>query len=177
MRLIQNPWTGLDGYNCFGCCPTNPIGLQMRFYEDGDDIVSIWHPNLRYQSWINTIHGGVQAVLLDEVCGWMAFHKLQLSGVTAKMDLRYRRPMLGSMPFIEARAHLVERRRNLAVIHGQLSDNEGNILVEADCTYFLYSESQMPQEVVAGHSVAIGEELTREEVIERELNGTHETKQ
>ena len=57
MRLIKNPWIGKEGYNCFGCCPTNPIGLQMRFYEDGEDIVSIWHPNLRYQSWINTIHG------------------------------------------------------------------------------------------------------------------------
>ena len=92
------------------------------------------------------------------------------------MELRYRRPMLGSMPFIEARAHLVERRRNLAVIHGQLSDNEGNILVETDCTYFLYGESQMPQAVVSGHSVAIGEELTREEVIARELNGTQRIK-
>ena len=55
----------MSGYNCFGCCPTNPIGAQMRFYEDGDDIISIWKPTQNHQSWINTLHGGVQAVLLD----------------------------------------------------------------------------------------------------------------
>ena len=40
MKKIINPWEGLDGYMCFGCAPSNPMGLHMEFYEDGDDIVS-----------------------------------------------------------------------------------------------------------------------------------------
>ena len=26
--------------NCFGCAPTNPIGLQLDFWEDGEDIIT-----------------------------------------------------------------------------------------------------------------------------------------
>ncbi len=55
MKKIINPWRrSAEGrlqsknhpeYNCFGCCPENPIGLHMEFYEDGDYIVSTWHPD------------------------------------------------------------------------------------------------------------------------------------
>ena len=44
MKKIINPWRHHPEYNCFGCCPENPIGLHMEFYEDGDYIVSTWHP-------------------------------------------------------------------------------------------------------------------------------------
>ena len=68
MKKIRNPYAGMEdqGYNCFACCPSNPFGLKMEFYEDGDDIVCIWEPDLNYQSWIGTLHGGIQATLLDE---------------------------------------------------------------------------------------------------------------
>ena len=48
-KKIINPWRNHEGYNCFGCSPDNPIGLHMEFYEDGDYIVSTWHPEHNYQ--------------------------------------------------------------------------------------------------------------------------------
>lgn len=89
MKKIINPWGEIEGYNCFGCAPQNPSGLHMEFYEDGDDIVSFWHPDGKYQGWLNTLHGGIQAVLLDEICGWVIMRKLQTAGVTSKMETRY----------------------------------------------------------------------------------------
>lgn len=73
MKKIKNPWLGLTdkGYNCFGCSPENPYGLKMEFYEDGDDIVSFWTPGENYQGWMNTLHGGIQATLMDESAGWL----------------------------------------------------------------------------------------------------------
>ena len=44
MKKIINPWKGLEGYNCFGCASNNEAGLKMEFYEDGDEVVSIWKP-------------------------------------------------------------------------------------------------------------------------------------
>ena len=37
MKKIKNPYLGLQeqGYNCFACCPSNPYGLKMEFFEDG----------------------------------------------------------------------------------------------------------------------------------------------
>ena len=94
MRKIKNPWLHKDHYDCFGCCPDNPIGIKMEFYEDGDDIVSFWKPSTHYQGWIDTLHGGIQSTLLDEICGWVVFRKLQTSGVTSKLEVRYHKPIM-----------------------------------------------------------------------------------
>ena len=62
MKKIINPWGEIEGYNCFGCAPQNPSGLHMEFYEDGDDIVSFWHPDGKYQGWLNTLHGAFSCI-------------------------------------------------------------------------------------------------------------------
>ena len=49
MKKIINPWKGLEGYNCFGCAPNNEAGVKMEFYEDGDEVVSIWKPRPEYK--------------------------------------------------------------------------------------------------------------------------------
>lgn len=89
MKKIKNPYLHLEGYNCFGCAPENPLGVKMEFYEDGDDIVSIWSPRSEYQGWLNTLHGGIQSVLLDEICAWVVMRKKQTAGVTSKMETRF----------------------------------------------------------------------------------------
>ena len=165
MQQIKNPWLGLEGYNCFGCCPDNPIGLKMSFYEDGDDVVCIWRPQELYQSWKNTLHGGVQSVLLDEICGWVVSHKLRASGVTAKMETRFRKPVVIEQRFIELRARLRELKRNIAIVDGEIRSADGELLVECTCTYFTFEPSKAPHEVPYLPTETIGEELTREEIL------------
>ena len=97
MKKIINPWKGMDGYYCFGCAPNNEAGVKMEFYEDGDDIVSIWHPEAKYQGWVNTLHGGIQATLLDEICAWVIARKLQTTGVTSKMETKLHVPTSHSL--------------------------------------------------------------------------------
>ena len=146
MKRIINPWLQTAGYNCYGCCPTNPIGTRMQFFEDGDYIVSIWRPTQDHQSWINTLHGGIQAVLLDEVCGWVVFHKLQTAGVTAKMEMRYHKPVSTLQEYIKLRASLQEMRRNVAIVHGELLSKEGELLCECTCTYFTFPQEKAKAE-------------------------------
>ena len=165
MRLISNPWVGVDGYHCFGCCPDNTYGVKMRFYEDRDDIVCFWRPEEHYQSWENTLHGGVQSVLLDEICGWVVFHKLQSSGVTAKMETRFRKPVVIRQNYVELRARLREMKRNIAIVDGEIRSAEGELLVECTCTYFTFDAAHAPAEVPFRPTEVLGEDLTREEVL------------
>ena len=58
MKKIKNPWLHNEEYHCFGCCPDNPLGLKMEFYEEGDEIISYWHPSEHYQGWVGVMHGG-----------------------------------------------------------------------------------------------------------------------
>ena len=90
MRKIKNHWVHKEGYDCFGCSPDNPLGVKMEFYEDGDDIVCFWKPQAHYQGWIDTLHGGIQATLIDECASWVVFRKLQTSGVTNRLEVKYR---------------------------------------------------------------------------------------
>ena len=142
MKRIINPWRGMLGYNCFGCSPDNPIGTRMRFFEDGDSIVSIWRPTQDHQSWRNTLHGGIQAVLLDEVCGWVVFHLLKTAGVTAKMEMRYLKPVSTLQPYLKLRAYLKEMRRNVAIVVGEIYGAEGDLECECTCTYFTFPQEK-----------------------------------
>lgn len=132
----------MSGYNCIGCSPDNPLGLHLHFYEDGDDIVSKWKPSGNYQGWLNTLHGGIQALLLDEVCGWVITRKLQTAGVTSKMETRYKRPVSTLDTELTVRAHIREQRRNIVVIDATLADSTGTICTEATCTYYAFSKEK-----------------------------------
>ena len=170
MYKIENPWTSLQEYNCFGCCPTNPLGCQMTFYVDGDDIVSVWKPTLDHQSWLNTLHGGIQATLLDEVCGWVVFKKLSTAGVTAKMELRYRKPVSTSLPYLVLRARLTALRRNVADVYGAIYDPDGQLLVECTCVYFTFTQEQAREKMLFIEATLDTEDLTLDEVIARTLS-------
>ena len=157
MDKILNPWCNVDGYLCFGCSPDNPAGVKMEFYEDGDQSVSVWHPRPELQGQLETLHGGIQAVLLDEICAWVVTRKLQTTGVTSKMETRYRRPVKTDEGTIEIRASLKEMRHNIAIIEARLYDHSGRLCTEATCTYFTY-----PQEEVRENMFFLGCETEKE---------------
>lgn len=142
MRKIKNPWMQKDGYNCFGCSPDNPIGIHMEFYENRDEIISFWHPQTQYQGWVDTMHGGILATIIDETAGWVVFRKLQTSGMTTKLELKYRKPVMTTEPQITVRGHIVEQRRNLVTIDVRIENSKGEICVEGRATYFAFDKAK-----------------------------------
>lgn len=147
MKKIINPWKGLEGYYCFGCAPNNDAGLKMEFYEDGEEVVSIWHPRKCYQGWLNTLHGGIQATLLDEISAWVIAIKLQTTGVTSKMETRYLKPISTTDNKIIIRASIREQRRNIISIEAHIENEKGEICTQAVCTYFTFSKEKASQEM------------------------------
>lgn len=140
MKKIINPWLGLTdkGYNCFACAPTNPCGLKMEFYEDGDDIVSIWTPGDNYQGWLDTLHGGIQATLLDEIGGWIIARKFQTSGMTTNLNIKYKKPIpTGKEIKIEIRGRVKEVKRMFVFIEAEIR-YEGEVRSSADMTYYTF---------------------------------------
>ncbi len=138
MKKIINPWQGMQGYHCYGCDPHHASGLRMEFYEDGEEVVCRWRPGPEYQGWVDTLHGGIQATLADEISSWVVFRKFQTSGVTSRMEVRYLRPIRISGAQIELRARVEEQRRNLVHIAVRIADSQGALCTQAACTYFLF---------------------------------------
>ncbi len=50
-RKMYNAYADLEGYNCFGCSPTNPYGLKCKFVDEGEYITCHWVPSENYQGF------------------------------------------------------------------------------------------------------------------------------
>jgi len=142
MRKIRNPFKGLEGYNCFGCSPDNPSGLKLSFVEEGEELVSVWTPKNFLQGYHNVLHGGIQATLMDEIASWLVYVKLDTSGVTSSMNVRYLKPVYVTDTWLTLRASVKGLRRNLADIEVSLFDSSQNLCAHALITYFTFSKEK-----------------------------------
>ncbi len=142
MEKLKNPFEGIEGYNCFGCCHENKAGLKLDFYEDGDDLVAWWTPTPEYQGWFGVLHGGIQCVLLDEIAGWTVMRKLQTAGVTTKMETHYKRAVNSDDPRLEIRAHITKQIRHIVQLECTLRNSKGELCTTAICTYFTFDKEK-----------------------------------
>ena len=139
-RKILNPYNNLEGYNCFGCAPNNMHGLRLEFIEDGDIIKSEWLPEDKFQGYLNVLHGGIQATLLDEIAGWCVQIKLKTAGVTSSMEVKFKKPVYSNKGKIKLNAWITNKRKNIVKVHAELFTSNGEIGAEGNITYFTFPE-------------------------------------
>ena len=147
MKKLKNPFADLPGYYCFGCSPHNDHGLQMEFFEDGEEVVSTWDPARFYQGYINMLHGGIQSTMMDEIASWVVFIKLKTGGVTSRLTSRFRKPVMLDKGPITLRAKLVDQRRNIAEIHVSLFNSNGELCAESVAEYFVLTSEKARSEM------------------------------
>lgn len=158
MRKIKNPWCHAEGFDCFGCSPDNPLGVHMEFYEDGEEVVSCWQPSKHYQGWVNTLHGGILSTLIDEISAWVVFRRLQTTGVTSRLEVRFRRPIMTTEPRIILRAKLLETQRQIAVLEVKVYDSKNQLCTEGRVSYYTFPADKAA-EMGFEHCELIGEEV------------------
>ncbi len=144
MIKIKNPFTKMgsrDNYNCFGCSPFNEIGLQLEFWENGDEVLAKWKPRNSLEGWHDVIHGGVQAALLDELAGWIVLVKMKTAGVTSEMNIKYLKPVNISKGEITVSGKVISSEKRLARISASLFDGEGQECATAELLYFCFPEN------------------------------------
>lgn len=139
-RTINNPFTSIDQYNCFGCAPSNEFGLQMQFYDEGEETLCEWEPKPHFQGYGNMLHGGIISTLMDEIASWYVFTKLKTAGVTYKLEVKYRSPVYTNKGSIRLKARLKEQTKRKADIDVKLYDNNGKICSEGLIGYFIFPE-------------------------------------
>jgi len=139
-KKILNPYTRLEGYNCFGCSPANEPGLQLEFYEDGEFLCSDWKPKAHFSGYKNVLHGGIQATLLDEIASWAVQIKLHTAGVTANIDLRYKQPVYVDSGDLKLRARIEQVEKRIASVKTDLINAKGEICCTGIVKYFIYPE-------------------------------------
>lgn len=140
VKKLSNPFVRYEGYQCFGCSPDNSFGLRLQFKEEGEFITAEWEPVDHFQGWFNTLHGGIQTTMLDEIASWFVFVKLNTSGVTCEMEVKLRKPVRTDEGPIFLKASLREMRKNIAVIDTYLYNSRQELCTEGVMHYFTFPE-------------------------------------
>ncbi len=117
-----------DDHFCFGCGSENPIGLHLSFAWDGDLYKTRWVPERTHQGWSGRVHGGLIAVVLDEMLSRAALERHGLHWVTAELTTRLVRPALVGRP-LTVQAHIVSVRRRLILCEGEVRDETDDVLI------------------------------------------------
>lgn len=147
VRGTSRELRGADGrryafadHNCFACGGQNAIGMRLQI-ELGDGTARAeWVAGPDFVGWEDKIHGGLLATLLDEVMAW-APSSFDSWAVTAEMHLRYRSPASPGERLV-AEAHVVERRRRIYQVRGEVRGEDGRLVVEADGRFLGASPSE-----------------------------------
>jgi acyl-coenzyme A thioesterase PaaI-like protein len=126
---------------CFGCGHDNPIGLKLRFYEEGDRVWAPWTPCREHQGYEGIVHGGLITTVLDEVMGW-AIYIRRLWAVTGTINVRFRKPVRVGVP-TRGIAWVEKVSGRKVDVRAQLVQSEdGVVLADATAIFIRVPEEQ-----------------------------------
>lgn len=137
MKKIINPYDSEQNM-CFGCSKKNSIGLKLQFEESDEYLNATWQPTAEYQGYINVLHGGIIATLLDEIGAWCISVKIGTAGVTSEMRTKYLAPVYINKGNITLKASVASQEGNKAIINCRLYDGQSKLCAEAEAEYFIY---------------------------------------
>jgi uncharacterized protein (TIGR00369 family) len=140
IKRIKNPYVGLEGYNCFGCSPDNKLGLRMHFVEEDELVVCEWEPQPQFAGYKKVLHGGIQATLLDEIASWCVQVKLKTAGVTANINLRYKKPVFIDQGNLRLTASILSVEKRIATVQTSLYNASNDRCCAGKVKYFIYPE-------------------------------------
>lgn len=135
-----------NSHHCFVCGLESEVGLKLRFDDNGvDEVRSQISLDRQYQGYPGVAHGGIVAAMLDEIGG-----RVLMSAdpdrfmVTAKLDLKYRKPVPIETP-LTLIGTLIRDRGRLAETRAELRLPDGSVAVEA-----LVTLAQIPANYAPG---------------------------
>lgn len=123
---------------CFACGKDNPIGLKLRFEVDENFCSTTFVPQREHQSYDGRMHGGLISTLLDETMGNYIHLYEKRVAYTAKMEVRYRLPVLIGEE-IRVVAGVKRRKGRLIEMESKLYKADGSVAAEADAK-MMYEE-------------------------------------
>jgi uncharacterized protein (TIGR00369 family) len=139
--------------NCFGCSPNNPSGLQLRFFSNGEKLVSRLRVPKHLSGWDHIVHGGVIATMLDEIMGWAALHLLKKMTLTKAITVKFLKPVYVEEDIrIEGRPYELKGDRE-AVMQGFLYNKDDELCAKATGNFALFTVDAMRERGVVDEKI------------------------
>lgn len=124
--------------DCWVCSPTHAGGLAIRFEADGAGSVQGEFPcSGEFMGYPDYLHGGIASALLDGAMTNCLMAR-GTPGLTARLEVRYRKPVLTGQP-VTVRGWWEKSRGSLHILGAELSQ-DGEVLVTAAGRFMEYPE-------------------------------------
>ena len=127
---------------CFGCGGANDRGMKLTFEQDdvARKIIGRFRLGSEYQGAFGIIHGGVIAVVLDEVMGKVCRFR-GVRAVTAEMSVEYLKPIWVDTDLVVEGYEKEMEGRNLHLI-GEIKDASGKMLAHSRGRFVVLGQKQ-----------------------------------
>ncbi len=123
-------------HQCFGCGPDHDIGLRVRTFRAGDEVLSPIVVPRRFEGPPQGAHGGIVAAYLDEVLAGAAVGHTGRVHWTGELSVRYVKPTPIERPLL-GRARAVRQSEQYLDLEGTLEDlDTGEVLARATGRFF-----------------------------------------
>ena len=127
--------TDLSEGLCFGCGQSNPIGLKLKFRQEGKAARAEVTPGEHYQGWPGVVHGGIIISLLDEAMAYAVYFE-GITCLTAKMEIKLKRPaMVGES--LRVASSITRNSRRLVETAAQVHLSDGTLIAESRATQYV----------------------------------------
>jgi uncharacterized protein (TIGR00369 family) len=127
---------------CFGCGGGNARGMKLTFEQDdaARKIIGRFRLGGDYQGAFGIIHGGVIALILDEVMGKVCRFR-GVRAVTAEMHIEYLKPIWVDADLVVEGYEKEMEGRNLHLV-GEIKDGSGKLLARSRGRFVVLGHKQ-----------------------------------
>lgn len=124
---------------CFACGARNDAGLHLVFRQEGDEVVTEFTADERFQGFPGVVHGGILATLLDETLNRVAMAEGRMM-MTGRLDIRFRRAAPTGQP-LRVSARVRSSRSRMLQAEGEIRLADGGEHVDEDETVIATAEA------------------------------------
>lgn len=137
VKLAPNP-----ANRCFGCGGANDDGMKLTFEQDNERrrITGRFVLGERYQGGGGMAHGGIIAVLLDEVMGKVCRFR-EVRAVTAELNVEYLKPVDVRNEIVVEGWETEQKGRNLFHV-GEIRSMAGDLLARGRGRFVIIGEAK-----------------------------------
>ncbi len=143
--------------SCFVCGEENPVGFRLKFYKEGNEVISDVVIPKNFCGYVGYAHGGIVATLLDEAMSWASsiFGGDRGLNVTAELKVRLKKPVPTGKPLV-LKGRFIGKSHGVYMTEADLWD--GDVLLARAEGKFM----QAPSSMLEGRAVEIRDDICRE---------------
>ncbi|APC96764.1 PaaI family thioesterase [Francisella frigiditurris] len=139
-------------YTCFSSKDKNPIGLQLPLYHISNHLYTKFKCLPHHVGWENVIHGGIIALICDDILGKHVLMAAKSFCVTRNLNVKYLKPAYSKLAYI-FKTTLIRKSRTTVWMKVDIYNQNHELCAYADADFALLEEQHAKAKDIASYNL------------------------